>query len=141
VISQVDAVLYRGPRPPPQDYPYVKALFKSIISLEGLAEDEKEMVALSPIPVISWPISFKQIYFTGITQQDLATILLEISAAPKPLLVHCQHGQDRTGLICAAYRVRVWRWSKVEAMAEAVSFGYRGWPLNIGLNKTWSQFA
>lgn len=28
-----------------------------------------------------------------------------IAAAPKPVLVHCWHGSDRTGIIVAAYRI------------------------------------
>ena len=33
-------------------------------------------------------------------------ILDEIDAAPKPVFVHCTHGEDRTGLIVALWRMR-----------------------------------
>jgi protein tyrosine/serine phosphatase len=33
-----------------------------------------------------------------------------------PVFVHCQHGADRTGLICAAYRLVICGWTKEEAI-------------------------
>jgi protein tyrosine/serine phosphatase len=67
--------------------------------------------------------------------------LLElVNGVPKPVLVHCQHGQDRTGLVIAAYRVRIMGWSKDQSMNEALAFGYRNW-LNYGLNKTWEELT
>jgi hypothetical protein len=111
-----------------------------VISLEGLAEDEREAVELEPTGVISRPISAWQIYAIGITQGALEVILETIAQAPKPALVHCQHGQDRTGLVVAAYRVVSCDWSKEAAMDEALRFGYRDW-LNFGLNRTWTGFA
>lgn len=139
MISHVDASLYRGPRPLPSEYGEIQQSFSSVLSLEGMAEDEKEMAELYPVPVSSCPIVFLEIYWRGITQQRLSNILDQIEAAPKPLLVHCQHGQDRTGLIIACYRVRVNKWPKATAMAEALQYGYRHW-LNFGLNKTWRAF-
>jgi protein tyrosine/serine phosphatase len=66
----------------------------------------------------------------------LDTIVQTIVVLPKPVLLHCEHGEDRTGLAVAAYRVVVSGWTKDEAMDEALKFGYRNW-LNYGLNKTW----
>ncbi len=60
--------------------------------------------------------------------ERIARILDEIDRAPKPLLVHCTHGEDRTGLIVALYRIR--RGATVEeAYADMVRHGfhpYRG---------------
>lgn len=136
---QVDAGVWRGPRPQPVDFDLIKSKFLAVLSLEGLAEDIKEQKELSPVTVLSFPISFWEIYFTGITQQKLRSILDAIEKAPKPLLVHCQHGQDRTGLVIAAYRVRH-GWTKDAAMEEALKFGYRDW-INLGLKQTWEKFV
>jgi hypothetical protein len=137
VLIQVDDTLWRGSRP--VDFAATKARFASTISLEGLAEDERETVELFPVRVISHPISFWQIYFTGISQDDLRVILGLIARAPRPVLVHCQHGEDRTGLVIAAYRVTTLGWDYRAAWNEALGYGYRDL-INFGLNRTWKKF-
>jgi protein tyrosine phosphatase (PTP) superfamily phosphohydrolase (DUF442 family) len=41
-----------------------------------------------------------------------------------PALVHCQHGVDRTGAMCAVYRVAVQGWTKEEAIREMTEGGF-----------------
>ena len=41
-----------------------------------------------------------------------------------PCLVHCQHGADRTGVVCAAYRVCVQGWTKEAAVDEMRNGGF-----------------
>lgn len=132
----------RGPRPGPEEFAFIKSKFASTLSLEGLEEDDKEVSELAPTKVICFPITFLEIYtcWYALSQKRLQDILDAIALAPKPLLIHCQHGQDRTGLVCAAYRVRVCGWTKDQAMKEALSFGYRDY-INFGLNKTWEGFS
>jgi protein tyrosine/serine phosphatase len=130
--------VWRSARPEPENLAAIKAKFRTIISLEGEAEDQKEVAELNPVPVLSFPISSWQIYVSGISQDDLAKILLAITSARSPVLVHCQWGRDRTGLVIAAYRVRVCGWTKDAAMSEALAYGYRRW-INWGLNRTWGK--
>ena len=40
-----------------------------------------------------------------VTRQQIAEVLDIIRAAPKPLLVHCKSGADRSGLVSALYRL------------------------------------
>jgi tyrosine-protein phosphatase SIW14 len=140
MFTQVDEHVWRGPRPTPG---WSGLKLAEIISLEGKGEDDKEVVEFSPTPVVSMPIGFSQIYFEGISLNYLESIVTEVVSARDrgagAVLVHCQHGEDRTGLVIAAYRVRFWGWTKEKAMAEALQFGYRNW-LNFGLNKTWKAF-
>jgi protein tyrosine/serine phosphatase len=42
----------------------------------------------------------------------------------QPVYVHCRQGQDRTGIIVAAYRMKVEGWSLRDAEAEMQSFGF-----------------
>jgi protein tyrosine/serine phosphatase len=41
-----------------------------------------------------------------------------------PILVHCQHGADRTGAMLAIYRIAVQGWSKEDAAREMTDGGY-----------------
>tara|TARA_B100001094_G_C17501585_1_gene471289 strand:+ start:208 stop:474 length:267 start_codon:yes stop_codon:yes gene_type:complete len=51
---------------------------------------------------------------------------LKIVSAPQkqPVLVHCQHGADRTGTMCAIYQVALQGWTKEEAIREMKDGGY-----------------
>ena len=52
--------------------------------------------------------------------------VMRILANPKngPFLIHCQHGSDRAGLMCAMYRIIYQKWSKDKAIDEMVNGGY-----------------
>jgi len=41
-----------------------------------------------------------------------------------PVFVHCRHGADRTGTICAIYRIATEGWSKDEAIEEMTKGGF-----------------
>lgn len=59
-----------------------------------------------------------------ITEQDLIRILTVIRDAPKPLLIHCWHGSDRTGCAVAAYRIVFENWSVEDAITELMKPEY-----------------
>jgi len=47
-----------------------------------------------------------------------------------PAFVHCQRGADRTGTMCAIYRIAVQGWGREEAIEEMTKGGfgfYSGW--------------
>jgi protein tyrosine/serine phosphatase len=46
-----------------------------------------------------------------------------------PVLVHCHHGADRTGLICALWRVLYQGWSRQSAIDELIEGGYGFHPI------------
>lgn len=55
-----------------------------------------------------------------------AVRFLQVVANPKrtPVLVHCLHGSDRTGSMCALYRIAVQGWSKKKAIREMTTAGF-----------------
>ena len=66
--------------------------------------------------------------------QDKVMIeFLKILLNPKyaPVYVHCFHGADRTGAVCAIYRIIVQNWDKEKAIAEMKSRGLHWWHKNM----------
>ncbi len=46
----------------------------------------------------------------------------------QPVYFHCWRGKDRTGVMCAAYRMAVEDWPLADALAEMDSYGFfHGW--------------
>lgn len=61
-----------------------------------------------------------------VTREELMNCLLVIDSAAKPILVHCWHGSDRTGIVCAAYRIVIQGWAPEQALEELMDerFGH-----------------
>ena len=49
---------------------------------------------------------------------------IQTAQAQGPVLMHCKHGSDRTGLMSAMYRVVVQDWSKQDALQEMTQGGF-----------------
>lgn len=63
----------------------------------------------------------------------IAVIFLKILLNPKyhPAYVHCFHGADRTGTLCAIYRIVCQGWDKERAIEEMRSRGLHWWHNNL----------
>ena len=71
--------------------------------------------------------AFEQIYIkTWHLVENEIVRFLQIMTDPAryPVLVHCHHGADRTGTMCAIYRIVLQGWSKKEAIAEMTEGGF-----------------
>lgn len=44
--------------------------------------------------------------------------------ARRPVLVHCEQGFHRTGVLCATYRVVLAGWTRAQALAEMAALGF-----------------
>jgi len=127
-LHRVDAGLYRGAQPKPEGIKELQRLgVKTIINLRS-SHSDKELVAGTDIAVVDIPLNPWKI-----TDDDLARFL-RVAADPqrRPVFFHCQHGADRTGVMCAAYRVAVQGWTKKQAVEELTDGGY-------GFHSIWSN--
>lgn len=63
-----------------------------------------------------------------IDDADVLQVLRSIrqAQAQGPVLIHCKHGQNRTGLIAAMYRIVYQGWSKAQALDEMRNGGFGG---------------
>ncbi len=59
-----------------------------------------------------------------ITDNKVIEALRTIKESEGPILIHCWHGSDRTGLISAMYRIVFQTWSKEDAIEELMHGGY-----------------
>lgn len=60
-------------------------------------------------------------------------LALASDPARRPLYFHCWRGKDRTGAMCAAYRMAVEGWPLEAALREMEAYGfYRGWKDLLG---------
>ena len=58
------------------------------------------------------------------TEQQVLEALTVIAESPKPVLVHCLHGSDRTGASVAMYRIIFQNWRIEDAVQEMKHGGY-----------------
>ena len=72
-------------------------------------------------------LKYEHIYMkTWHPEQEDVVRFLKIVTNPDntPVLVHCQHGADRTGTMSAIYRVVVEGWTKQQAIDEMTKGGF-----------------
>ncbi len=64
-----------------------------------------------------------------VTPEQIVEALRIIRQAEGPVLIHCWHGSDRTGLVSAMYRIVFQGWTKENAIDELMNGGYGYHPL------------
>lgn len=65
-------------------------------------------------------------YSDSSAQAQIAEFLtLVADPANRPVLVHCARGIERTGVMIAAFRMKMQGWSLAQALAEMEQHGYR----------------
>lgn len=119
-LHQVTPTLYRGGQPTAAGMRQLKAMgVKTVINLRSFNSDRDELgdtgLGYEHIYMKAWHPEHEEIVrFLRIVTDKNRT----------PAFVHCQHGADRTGLMCAIYRVAVCGWTKEEAIKEMTEGGF-----------------
>ena len=123
-LHKVSDTLYRSAQPSTEGMRNLKALgIETVVDLRSFHSDRDEIgdtgLAYEHITMKAWH-----------PEEEDAVRFLQIVTNPKrsPVIVHCQHGADRTGTMCVLYRVAVQGWSKEEALKEMTEggFGFHG---------------
>ncbi len=112
-LHRVNDVLYRSAQPTPQGFTnlYAKGV-RSVLNLREYHRDTRK-ARHTNLHLMAYPVAAGEV-----TEADIENCLRLIAGAPKPVLVHCWHGSDRTGIIVAAYRIIYENWSVAQAEAE-----------------------
>lgn len=119
---QVTPSIYRSAMPDQGKLKIIQAQhISTIISL--IKEDDKQWLGdKTNINYISYPI-----HADRVTDDDVLYILRTIKQSlskGEAVLLHCKHGQNRTGLFVAMYRIVNQRWTKQHAIWEMANGGY-----------------
>ncbi|MBN2594227.1 MAG: dual specificity protein phosphatase family protein, partial [Sedimentisphaerales bacterium] len=128
-FHKVSDDLYRGAQPTTEGMKELEKLgVKTVINLRSMHSDRDEIkdtaLAYEHIGMTTWNVEDKDV---------IHFIRIFTNPNRKPVFVHCQHGADRTGTMCAIYRVAVQGWSKEEAIEEMTKggFGYHSYWQNL----------
>lgn len=118
-LYRVSADLYRCEQPEKKDIPDLKAIgIQSILNLRRYNSDPKALTEAGFVPLL------QRMEADDLVAEDLVAALRIIRDAPKPVLVHCWHGSDRTGSVVAAYRIVFQNWTPAAALDELRFGGY-----------------
>jgi protein tyrosine/serine phosphatase len=123
-LHKVSDSLYRSAQPSAEGMRNLRAIgVETIVNLRSFHSDRDEIGDTG--------LAYEHIYMKAWhPEEDEAVRFLQIVANPRryPVLVHCQHGADRTGTMVALYRVAVQGWNKEEAIEEMFQgeFGFHG---------------
>jgi protein tyrosine/serine phosphatase len=120
-VYQVTPELFRGAQPTAQGLAHLKTLgVKTVVNLRSLHSDRDEIGESA--------LAYERIRFDPWKSPEIPEIVrfLHIVGDPNrtPVFVHCRHGMDRTGFMCAAYRVVFCGWSKEAAIREWRDIGF-----------------
>lgn len=123
-LHQVGADLYRSAQPTAIGMQNLKQRgIVTVVNLRSFHSDRDEIGDTA--------LGYEHIYMKAWhPERKEAVRFLQIVTNPKrtPVLVHCQHGADRTGTMSALYRIAVQGWTKEEAIREMTEggFGFHG---------------
>ncbi len=119
-LYRVDPELFRSAQPSAAGFRELEALgIKSVLDVAG-GDGDDESSRGTKLKLFHVPMSAFSL------RNDRVVEALRILVDPKnrPLVIHCQHGADRTGAIVALYRVIVQGWSKEDAVREMDEGGF-----------------
>lgn len=120
-FGEVTPTLYRGGQPKEHGFgALAKMGFQIVVDLRGDRDGEREEVTRLGMQYVSmsWQCSFPK-------DSIFADFITLIRTNPgKKIFVHCRVGDDRTGMMVAAYRMAEEGWSAERAKKEMVTFGF-----------------
>jgi protein tyrosine/serine phosphatase len=128
-LFQVTPTLFRSAQLSKDDVAELKTLgIKNVIGLRAFHSDDdwlrKSGIKASRVKIYTWAVN----------DDNIVAALRAIRTAEKegPVLLHCWHGADRTGLVSAMYRLLYQGWSRAQAR-DAVQNG------GSGINAVWKN--
>lgn len=128
-IRAVDTTLYRSGEIMPDGVPDLLNLgIRTVICLKDTdkqeeVEIERDAVEARGITHLWHPMANRGVFsYDDIDKVD--DILAQIDLARTPVLVHCHKGNDRSSVVVACYRIKVYQWEVGDAIEEGKRCGW-----------------
>jgi len=120
-VGRVAAGVLRGAQPEAEGYATLKKMgIRTVINLRTSMSERAEVEGAG-MRSIEIPIAMSS---NGLKEKVDRVVALVADPANQPVFIHCRHGQDRTGIVVAAYRMKMDGWALAEAEAEMQDFGF-----------------
>ncbi|CAI8757858.1 tyrosine-protein phosphatase [Pseudomonas zeae] len=119
-LHQMSPLLYRSALPRQSDLALLQSLdIRTVVSF--IRKNDAQWADLSTMTLVSLPVHADRIDDT-----DVITALraLHVAQSRGPVLMHCKHGRNRTGLMAAMYRIVLQGWNKEAALMEMQQGGF-----------------
>jgi protein tyrosine phosphatase (PTP) superfamily phosphohydrolase (DUF442 family) len=122
-FGEVTPMLYRGGQPSREGFEALSKMGVNIVIDGRLSGHDKERKLVNEVGMqfveMPWHCFFPR-------DKTFASFLAVIRENPgKKVFVHCRYGDDRTGMMIAAYRMAVEGWTPEDARREMDAFGYK----------------
>ncbi len=120
-LHQLTPNLYRGAQPTAGGMKELEAMgIKTVVNLRWLHSDDDEAkgTSLNLIRIRC------QAWDKNLDEEAAQFLKIVTDPSAQPVFVHCKHGADRTGTMCAIYRIAVQGWSVDEALEEMTKGDY-----------------
>jgi tyrosine-protein phosphatase SIW14 len=119
-FGQVTPTLYRGGQPSAEGFETLAHMGIAIIIDTGRSTRDQKLVESLGMTYISLP------WYCPFPKDKVFDRFIEIirKNPGKKIFVHCRFGDDRTGMMIAAYRMAEDHWTAKQAQQEMREFGY-----------------
>ena len=121
-LNQVTPNIYRSAQPDIDGFANMskKLKLKTVIDLR---ESQTDAAYLGSTKINPYYVPMNAMHIT--TDQVVAALkLIKAHEGEGPILVHCLHGADRTGVVIAMYRIIYQGWTKAQAIDEMENGGF-----------------
>jgi protein tyrosine/serine phosphatase len=119
-LYEMTPTLYRSRQPDAAAQPLLKKL-GVVTVVDFIKESDSKWLSDPSVAQVQIPLQT-----VHVDDADMIQSLRAIQTAQEkgPVLIHCKHGLDRTGLVAAMYRIVVQGWSKQAALDEMEHGGF-----------------
>jgi len=122
---QVTTNLFRGAQPTAEGMKQLKAMgIKTVVNLRSFHSDKDEVQGTGLKSV-----RFEVKPWHAEDEDVIGFLKVMTDTNNFPVFVHCQRGADRTGMMCAMYRIVDCGWTKEQAIEEMKAGGFHFSPV------------